>query len=82
MITILGTLSLVLFGIMMRMGSIKLSNRELFEKIKTQGFSSPLSAFFTLLAFVLLTSAILTAYQLAGMITSLKMTQCRMDVLN
>ena len=67
---------------MARMENIKLTKKELFQKIKEYGISSPLSFFYSLVAVILLVSICVTAYLVADMIESLKMTQCRLDVLN
>jgi len=64
-LVIMGCTTLMLFIVMLRMGDFKLGKREVFDKLKGQGFSSPLSAFFTLVAVILLVSSCLTAYLLA-----------------
>lgn len=61
----------MLFIVMLKVGDIKLGKKEIFEKIKEEGFSSPLSAFFILIAVILLASACITAYLLAQMMGSL-----------
>ncbi len=73
---------MILLVVMFKMGSVQLTTREIFDKVKEKGFFSPLSAFYTLLAVILLASASVNAYQISAMINSLQMTQCRMDVLN
>lgn len=78
----MSTLSFVLLMIMYRMGNLQLTNKETFEKVKEKGYSSPLSAFYSLLAVILLVSSCINAFKIPEMITSLQMTQCRMDVLN
>ena len=64
-----------------RIGDLKFSHKEQFEKLKQEGYSSPLSAFFTLLALALLTFTSLAAYLIPSMVDSLKMTECRLDGL-
>jgi hypothetical protein len=49
--------------------------------MKDKGFTSPISAFYTLLAVILAASAAVNAYEIPGMISSLQLTECRMDIL-
>lgn len=73
---------MVLFVMLARMGDLKFSQKEQFEKLKQEGYSSPLSAFFTLLAVALLAFTSIAAYLIPSMIDSLKMTECRLDGLH
>lgn len=50
--------------------------------MKEKGFTSPISAFYILIAVILLVSSSVNAYEIKEMIENLKMTECRLDELN
>lgn len=66
--------AMVLFVMLARMADIKFSHKEYFEKLKETGYSSPLAAFFTLLAVALLLFTCFAAYLVPSMLSSLKMS--------
>ena len=72
--SILVVLSLLLFLIMIKLGDIKMIKKEVFLQIKQQGYSSALSTFYYLLAFILVASTCVLIYSLSQMISSLQMT--------
>ena len=78
---LMSSLSLVLLFVMIKIGNLHLSKKEVFDKMKEKGFTSPISAFYILVAVVLLVSATVNAYEIVEMIETLNMTECSLDEL-
>lgn len=78
----LSLISLVIFIVLIKIGNLQQTSKEIFQKRKEKGYSSPLSLVFLFIALILFITTCLNAYTIPTMMEDLNNTVCIIDSIN